>query len=147
MMFRGRFEHTIDTKGRVSIPARFRDTLATQDEERLIVTNFDQCLWAYPLNEWRSVEDKVAALPQFKPEVKMLQRFFISAACECSLDSHGRIMIPVTLKKYAGFKKNIILVGMTKRIEIWDADRWNKVFAEAEDELAGLGEELADLGL
>ncbi|OGQ27013.1 MAG: division/cell wall cluster transcriptional repressor MraZ [Deltaproteobacteria bacterium RIFCSPLOWO2_12_FULL_50_11] len=146
-MFRGRFEHTIDTKGRVSIPVRFREALISKDEERLIITNFDQCLWAYPVSEWRQVEEKVAALPQFKPEVKMLQRFFISAACDCPLDSHGRIMIPATLKKYAGFTKSIIFVGMTKRIEIWDHDRWSKIFGEAERELTGMGEKLADLGL
>src|SRR3989338_1873517 len=139
-MFRGRFEHTIDQKGRISIPARFRELLATQDDERLIVTNFDQCLWAYPVSEWRGVEEKVAALPQFKPEVKMLQRFFISAACECPLDTHGRIMISSPLKKYAGLEKNVILVGMTKRIEIWDESRWSQVFVEAERELTRLGE-------
>ena len=146
-MFRGRFEHIIDTKGRVSIPAKFREALVAQDEERLIVTNFDQCLWAYPPSEWRRVEEKVAALPQFKPEVKMLQRFFISAASECSLDSHGRIMIPTTLKKYADLRKSVVFVGMTTRIEIWDQDRWSQVFEEAEHELKKLGEKLADLGL
>ena len=105
-MFRGRYEHTIDNKGRLSIPSKFRDILMAQGDERLIVTNFDGCLWAYPFWEWKTVEEKVAALPQFKPEVKDLQRFFISAASECPLDPNGRIVIPPARKRYGSRRQN-----------------------------------------
>jgi|SRR3989338_7572571 len=146
-MFRGRFEHTIDQKGRLSIPARFREILTANYDERLILTNFDNCLWAYPVKEWERVEEKVASRPQFSREVKALQRFFISAACECPLDPTGRILIPPTLRRYGGLEKNVVLVGMTQKIEIWASDRWQKVFLQAEGDLGGMEDKLADLGL
>jgi MraZ protein len=99
------------------------------------------------VREWKAVEDKVAALPQFKPEVKALQRFFISAASECPVDPNGRIIIPTTLRKYADLNQDVILVGMTKRFEIWSKEKWQKVFEQAEHDLNSLGEKLADLGL
>ncbi len=146
-MFRGRFEHGIDDKGRVSIPSRFREILTTNFDERLIVTNFDGCLWAYPVSEWLKIEERVSALPQFKPEVKALQRVFISAATECSIDKQGRILLPPTLRDYAGIEKNLVFVGMTKRLEIWSVERWNKIFNESQTSLEGLSDKLADLGL
>ncbi len=146
-MFRGRYEHQIDSKGRLSVPARFREILATNYDERLIITNFDQCLWAYPMAEWQLLENKVAALPQFLEEVKALQRVFISAAFESPIDKQGRILIPQTLRDYAAINGEVVIVGATKRIEIWDRDRWTKVFADAQDKLGNLGERLADLGL
>lgn len=146
-MFRGRFEHSIDPKGRISIPSRFREVLATQYDERLIVTNFDQCLWAYPAPEWKKVEEKVAALPQLKPEVKALQRFFISAASESPLDKQGRILIPPTLREYASLDKDCIVVGMSQRIEIWAKARWSKVFSDAESTLQDSIDKLTELGI
>jgi len=146
-VFRGRYEHSIDPKGRLSIPSKFREILTANDDGRLILTNFDNCLWAYPVREWKQVEDKVASLPQMKPEVKSLQRFFISAASECPLDPNGRILIPTTLRKYAGLETDVVIVGMTKRFEIWSRDRWQKIFEQAERDLGSIGEKLADLGI
>ncbi|MBI4211423.1 MAG: division/cell wall cluster transcriptional repressor MraZ [Deltaproteobacteria bacterium] len=148
-MFRGRYRHSIDNKGRLSIPAKFRDVLASQFDERLIVTNFDQCLWAYPVPEWQELERKVAALPQFLEEVKALQRAFISAAVECPLDKQGRILLPPELREYAGIvgESDAVVVGMTRRIEIWSAERWASIFKSAEQQLESLGSKLADLGL
>ena len=146
-MFRGRYEYTIDPKGRLSIPSKFREILIANYDERLILTNFDNCLWATPVREWKVVEEKVSQLPQFKPEVKALQRFFISAASECPLDPNGRIIIPTTLRRYGGLMKDVVIVGMTKRIEIWARERWQKIFDQAEKDLNSLGGKLADLGL
>lgn len=148
-MFRGRFEHSLDLKGRVSIPSKFREVLLAHFDERLIVTNFDNCLWAYPHAEWRVIEDKVATLPQFRPEVKALQRVFVSAATECPLDKNGRILVPQTLRDYAGITKDLVFVGMTKRIEIWSQERWQKVFASSQKDIEStdMMEKLADLGL
>lgn len=146
-MFRGRYIHQIDTKGRLSIPSKFREVLASNYDERLIITNFDQCLWAYPVVEWQELEKKVATLPQFLDEVKALQRVFISAACECPIDKQGRILIPSTLREYAGIGRDIIVVGMTKRLEIWARERWDVIFNDAQGKLEGLGQKLADLGL
>ena len=145
-MFRGRFEHAIDNKGRTSIPSKFREILITNYDERLIITNFDACLWAYPVAEWQIIENKVAALPQFKPEVKALQRMFISAATECPIDKQGRILIPPTLRDYAGLSKEIVFVGMTKRIEVWAKDRWASEFDKSQ-KIAENAENLSDLVL
>jgi MraZ protein len=146
-VFRGRYEHSIDPKGRLSVPSKFREVLAANNDERLILTNFDHCLWAYPVNEWKALEDRVAAVSQLRPEVKAFQRFVISAACECPLDPNGRIIIPNTLRRYGALMKDVVLVGMTKRIEIWAKERWQKVFEQAEKDLGTLGGKLADLGL
>ena len=146
-MFRGRFYHQLDTKGRLSIPSRFRETLSTNYDERLIITNFDDCLWAYPVAEWSELERKVSALPQFMDEVKALQRVFISAAAECPIDKQGRILIPPSLREYAQLSRDVVVVGMTRRFELWARDRWNDIFRDAQLKLDGMGAKLADLGL
>ena len=146
-MFRGRYEHSIDTKGRSSIPSRFREVLVANYDERLIITNFDGCLWAYPVAEWQVIENKVAALPPFKEEVRALQRVFISAATECPIDKQGRILIPPTLREYAALKNEIVFVGMIKRIEIWSKARWKDVFDDSQKQMVSLTKSLADLGL
>lgn len=146
-MFRGRYQHQIDNKGRLSVPSRFREILASNYDERLIITNFDQCLWAYPVLEWQELERKVGALPQFMDEVKALQRVFISAASECPIDKQGRVLIPPPLREYAGMNRDVVIVGMTRRFELWARERWDAVFAEAQKKLEGLSSKLADLGL
>lgn len=147
-MFRGRYPYASDSKGRLSIPSKFREVLSADfHDERLVITNFDNCLWAYPVAEWVKIEEKVAALPQFKEEVKALQRFFISAATECPIDKAGRILIPPTLRDYAGIQRDVVIVGMVRRIEIWAAERWKPVFEDAQSRLLSLGDKLADLGL
>lgn len=146
-MFRGRFSHGLDKKGRLAIPAKFREILVTRFDERLIVTHFDQCLWAYPVSAWQELEKKIAGLPQFLEEIKALQRVFISAASECPLDKQGRILLPQTLREYAGLNSEVVLVGMTQRIEIWSKERWEKVFSESQKKLESLQEKLAELGL
>ncbi len=146
-MFRGRFEYSIDAKGRLSVPVKFREVLSSTYDPRLIVTNFDECLWAYPVAEWLELERKVGALPQFLDEVKALQRVFVSAATECPLDKQGRILVPPSLRDYAGLDRDVVMVGMTKRIEIWSKERWSAVFEDAQRKLESLGQRLAELGI
>lgn len=146
-MFRGRFENTIDTKGRISVPSKFREVLSTNYDDRLIITNFDNCLWAYPNKEWQIIEEKVSALPQFKAEVRAFQRAFISAASECPIDKQGRILIPPPLREYAGIEREVVFVGMVKRIEIWSKERWIKEFEKSHEKIAESIEELANLGM
>lgn len=148
-MFRGQFIHGVDTKGRVAIPVKFREILASRFDERLIVTHYDQCLWAYPAAVWRDLEKKISELPQFLEEVKALQRVFISAASECPLDKQGRILLPPNLKEYAGLAgaKEAVLVGMTQRIELWSKTRWQKVFQESQKKMEAMQAKLAELGL
>lgn len=146
-MFRGRFEHSLDSKGRLSVPSKFREVLRENYDEKLVITNFDGCLWAYPVKEWQDLESRINALPQFKDEVKALQRVFVSAAVECPIDKPGRILIPPTLREYAGIKRDVILVGMTNRIEIWAREKWLTTFEGAHKRLELSAEKLAELGL
>jgi len=146
-MFRGRFEHTIDPKGRVSIPAKFRELLSEKYDDRLIITNFDCCLVAYPYEEWRSVEEKISSLSMVKKEVKAFQRFFISGATECPIDKLGRILIPPTLRVYALMEKDVVFAGMGKMFEIWSRERWAEEIKRAEENFEEIRESLASLGI
>ena len=145
-MFRGRYEHTIDSKGRISIPSKFREVLKEKYEDRLVVTNYDGCLVAYPIPEWEELEVKLLDQPRMKPEIKSFMRFFYSSAVECSLDRQGRILIPPTLRAYAKLEKDVVSIGTLKTIEIWSRENWaeeesraEKQFQEGSDVLANLG--------
>ena len=146
-MFRGRFEHTIDSKGRISIPARFRELLAEKNDERVMITNFDRCLVAYPREEWQTMEEKISSLSMVKKEAKAFQRFFVSAAVECPIDKLGRILIPSTLRSYARLEKEVVFAGMVKKFEIWSKERFLEEIRKAEENFEGMGETLATLGL
>ena len=146
-MFRGRFEHTIDFKGRVSIPAKFRELLLEKYDDHIIITNFDRCLVAFPYEEWRNVEDKISSLSMVKKEVKAFQRFFISGAAECPIDNLGRVLIPPTLRGYALLEKDVVFAGMGKMFELWSRDRWTEEIKRAEENFEGMRESLAGLGI
>jgi MraZ protein len=147
-MFRGRFEHTIDSKGRVSIPAKFREPLGEKYDDRLIITTgLDPCLVAYPYEEWVNVEEKVSSLSMVKKEVKAFQRVFISGATECPIDKLGRVLIPPTLRSYAQLEKDVVFAGMLKRFEIWSKERFVEEIRKAEENFEEMGETLAALGL
>ncbi|MEK6577160.1 MAG: division/cell wall cluster transcriptional repressor MraZ [Nitrospirota bacterium] len=147
-MFIGSFRHNIDSKGRVSIPVRFRETLQGRFEECLIVTtDFDGCLAGYPKEEWQMIAEKAKSLPMMQKEVKEFMRFFYSWAVECSLDKQGRILIPPELREYAKFNKELILIGMNNKIEFWDIARWKENQKIDSKNLEKIGETLASLGL
>lgn len=125
-MFRGRFEHNMTDKGRISVPSRFRDVLRNKyADEALIVTNFDKCLTAYPVREWNKLEERIADFPQFKPEVISFLRYLMGGAVDCPLDGQGRILIPPILRKQAGLNKEVVIIGMLTRFEIWSKDTWD----------------------
>lgn len=126
IMFLGRYEHTIDEKGRISIPAKFRETLKVNYDERLIITTMDGCLYAYPHKEWKIIEEKASNFDIIKPEDRQFMRIFFSGAMECNLDKLGRIIIPPTHREYAGIVKDVIFAGMLKRIEIWSKERFEE---------------------
>jgi MraZ protein len=146
-MFRGRFEYSIDSKGRVSIPAKFRELLADKYDDRLILTNFDRCLVAYPYEEWRVLEEKVSSLSMVKKETKAFQRFFISGATECPIDKLGRILVPTTLRAYAQLEKNVVFAGMLKKFEIWGKERWEEEISRSQENFEDISEALAELGI
>ena len=131
-MFRGRYYHNIDAKGRTSLPVRFREVLQAAQETHLVVTNFyDDCLVAYPVSGWEELEQKIGGLSMMREEVVAFQRFFISGATECAIDRLGRILLPLGLRQYAGLNKEIIFVGLVKKFEIWDKHRWEEKFQAA----------------
>lgn len=146
-MFRGRSNHLIDSKGRVSIPTRFRDLIKTNGDPRLIVTNWEKCLAVYPFKEWQEIEEKMGQLSLVDRDIRSFKRFFFSGASECSLDSQGRILIPPTLRDYAHLEKEVILAGQLKYFEIWDKIKFEEELAKNIANLPVLEDKLASLGL
>ena len=150
-MFRGRYEHTVDTKGRLSIPAKYREVLLGKGDERLIITNFvvaaKRCLDVYPLDEWLALEEAVREKPKFDARMVRFQTYYLGGATECAVDPHGRILIPPTLRKYADLKRDVMLVSAGEKFRIWDKDAWDAVFAEAEEQLMEDPDSFSDLGL
>jgi MraZ protein len=145
-MFRGLYEHTIDAKGRTSLPARFREVLGA--EEKLIVTTgFDRCLVAYPVAEWQAFETKLAALSQFDPAVVQLKRIYVAAATECVIDKHGRLLIPPMLREYAQLKESLVWAGMVTTIEIWAKESWNEQVGASRSDPKAIAKALTELGL
>ncbi len=126
-MFRGRYEHTMTDKGRISVPARFREVLGEKyGEESLIITNFDRCLIVYPLKEWNEIERRAAELPQFKQEVISFLRHLIGNADDCPIDGQGRILIPQSLRNHAQIKRDVVMIGMLTKFEIWAKELWDE---------------------
>ena len=147
-MFRGRYEHTIDAKGRTSLPARYRDVLSSMGERRIILTSaLDPCLVAYTAPEWHSFEEKLAKLPQFDKAVQKLKRIYVSGAVEVEVDDSGRVLVPPTLRDYASLKKDVLWAGNGKYAELWDAKAWKNYFETTDDERAQISTRLAELGL
>ncbi len=150
-MFRGRHEHTVDTKGRLSIPARYREVLLDKGDERLIVTNFvfasKRCLDVYPFDEWLALEEAARQKPKFDPRMVRFQTYYLGGAAECAVDPHGRILIPPALRNYAGLRRDVMLVPASEKFRIWDKGAWDAVFTECEEQLMEDPESLSDLGL
>jgi transcriptional regulator MraZ len=130
-MFRGHFEHAIDAKGRTSLPSRFRDVLVASGDARLVLTPspFDACLHLFPMKAWEEFESKIAALPQFEPNVIKLRRLYVSAAAECEVDRQGRVLVPNSLREHAMLQKNVLWAGMGQMVELWAREKWDDVQA------------------
>ena len=147
-MFRGRYEHTIDAKGRTSVPARYRDALSAANERRIVVTSaLDPCLVAYAPAEWAAFEEKLARLPQFDRAVQKLRRIYVSGAVECEFDDVGRILVPPTLREHAALKKDVLWAGAGRYAELWDKDQWQRDVETTPEEKQAIAARLAELGL
>lgn len=128
--FRGRFEIRIDDKGRVRMPSLLRST-HSRDQNIVITTNLvegQKCLDIYTLASWDKLEKRIAKLPSLKKEVQAFQRFYLSGAQTLEYDSHGRVLVPPSLRKYAGLESNIVLVGMGEKIEVWSHSTWGRLY-------------------
>jgi len=148
-VFRGRYEHTVTDTGRVSVPAKFREVCKDKyGDETFIVTNFDRCLIAYPLKEWNRIENKVAELPQFRKDVISFLRYLMGGAVDCPIDKQGRILIPQSLRKHAKINKELVMIGMLTRVEIWSKEIWyEEESIMAYEEFKKSSEILANQGL
>ena len=146
-MFAGRFEYGIDDKSRVSIPAKFREVLSTNHDLRLILTNLDGCIVAYPYQEWLTIQEKMSNTGAISKEARAFLRYFNSGASECPLDKLGRILIPQTLKGDAHIKKSVVIIGNGKKIEIWADEAWAEIVREATSDREKMMDIASDLGL
>jgi len=127
MIFRGINNLALDTKGRMAMPARYRERLMETCGGRLVVTvDRDRCLLVYPLHEWEIIESQLVNLPSLNKQARLLQRLLIGYATEMELDSQGRILMPTMLREYAQLDKKIVLIGQGKKFEIWDEQSWNE---------------------
>lgn len=122
-MFKGEYNHSIDPKGRLIIPSKFRELLG---EEFVMTKGLDGCLSIYPQQEWEAFEEKLRALPLTNKNARTLTRFFVAGACTCELDKQGRILVPQTLREFAGLEKDVVLAGNLNRIEVWSKEAWAK---------------------
>jgi MraZ protein len=126
-MFRGATKVTLDDKGRVVIPTRYRPLVAERSGSRLVVTvDRDQCLLIYPHPDWEQIEQQLMKLPTLNPQARRLQRLMVGHATEVELDGHGRLPLSPELREFAGLTRGAMLIGQGKRLELWDETRWNE---------------------
>ena len=123
-MFMGEYNHTIDAKGRLIIPSKFRELLG---EEFVLTKGLDGCLSVYPMDEWNAFEEKLRALPLTNKNARTFTRFFVAGATNCELDKQGRILVPQTLREFAGLEKDVVLTGNLNRIEVWSKEKWSEI--------------------
>lgn len=141
-MFMGEYNHTIDTKGRLIIPSKFREQLG---DEFIVTKGLDGCLFVFPKNEWTIFEEKLRALPLTQKNARKFVRFFVAGAGLCELDKQGRILLPQPLREFAQLDKDVVLSGTINRIEIWSKEKWAE--NNAYDDMDDIAEQMTDLGL
>lgn len=143
-MFIGEYEHSIDTKGRVIIPAKFRDEL----EETFVMTKgLDNCLFVYPKEEWQVIESKLKELPMTNPVARSFVRTFFAGACDCTLDKQGRVLIPQNLRTHSKIAKDVVIIGVATRFEIWSKELWEDYNDSAGLSYEELATQLSELGI
>jgi len=143
-MFMGEYQHSIDDKGRLTIPAKFRDALGPTF---VITRGLDNCLFVYPQQEWAAMEQKLKALPLMKSDARAFTRFFLAGATECELDRQGRVNIPANLREHAGLDKDCVVIGVSSRVEIWSKENWESYSKMSEQSFNEIAEKLVDFNL
>lgn len=139
-MFMSEYNHTLDTKGRLIIPAKFRETLG---EEFVISKGMDGCLFVYAGDDWNAFEQKLTSLPLINKEARQFARFFLAGAATVEVDKQGRILLPAHLREFAGLEKDVVLVGVGSRVEIWSKDKWENMNSDTDmDEITSAMEGL-----
>ena len=141
-MFMGEYNHTIDAKGRLIVPSRFRESLG---DIFVVTKGLDGCLFVYDNEEWNAFEEKLKSLPLTNKDARTFVRFFLAGAAEVEVDKQGRILVPGVLREFAGLKKDVVLIGVGSRIEIWDRERFDG--AAVYEDMDEIAEHMAELGL
>lgn len=141
-MFVGEYNHSIDSKGRVTIPSKFREALG---EHFTVTKGLDGCLWVYPQEEWEKFSEKLAALPIAKKDARNFARFFLAGASEAEPDKMGRVLIPQVLRDYAGLEGEAVVIGAGSRAEIWSKSAWAEV--STFDDVDELAEKMSEIGI
>ncbi len=143
-MLLGEYTHNLDIKGRVSIPSKFRDDLGSSF---IVTKGLDNCLFIYSKQEWATFEDKLKTLPLTNPNARNFIRFFFSGATECEIDKQGRINIPQNLREYASLKKEVYVIGVSTRVEIWDKEKWDNYTSPDNMDLDEIASQMSNLGI
>ena len=141
-MFMGEYNHTVDAKGRLIVPSKFREQLG---DEFVVTKGLDGCLFVYENTEWKALEEKLHALPLTNANARKFSRFFLAGATTCEVDKQGRILLPAVLRDFAKIEKDAVLVGVGSRIEIWSRDVWNQ--SNTYDDMDDIAENMEGLGI
>src|SRR5690606_4271517 len=143
-LFMGEYQHALDPKGRIFVPAKFREGLG----ERCVVTRgLDQCLFLYHHSEWTTMEEKLKRLPMTQRDARAFVRFFFSGAVDVELDKQGRVMLPGNLREYAHLSKEAVVIGVSTRVEIWSKEIWESYMETASQSFEAIAEKIVDLGI
>ncbi len=141
-MFMGEYNHTVDAKGRIIVPSKFREQLG---DEFVVTKGLDGCLFVYENSEWKNLEDKLHTLPLTNANARKFTRFFLAGATSCEVDKQGRILLPAVLREFAHIDKEAVLVGVGSRIEIWSRENWQA--ANSYDDVEEIAEHMEGLGI
>jgi MraZ protein len=143
-MFIGEYKHSIDDKGRLAIPVKFREDLA---KGAVVTRGLDSTLFLFPLEEWDKLASKLSSLPLGQSNSRAFSRLMLAGAMDVSLDKQGRLVLPEYLRDYASLKKQVVVAGLFNRLEIWDEDIWQKYKTAMEEEVGDIAEKLGELGV
>lgn len=143
-MFIGEYQHTLDTKSRLIIPSKFRDDLG---ELFVMTKGLDNCLFVYPRGEWIDLENKLKELPLTNREARAFVRFFFSGASESTLDKQGRVLIPANLRQHSKAKKEMVIIGLASRLEIWSKEEWDRYNSDENLSYEDIAEKMYELGI
>ena len=142
-MFMGEYNHTIDAKGRLIVPAKFREILG---DNFIVTKGLDGCLFVCPNDEWTRFEEKLKSLPLTNKNARQFTRFFLAGAAACEVDKQGRILLPQVLREFASLEKDVVLVGVASRIEIWSRERWDESMNTYDGDMDEVAENMESLG-
>jgi len=147
--FSGKYYYTVDPKGRIIIPAPFREIITSNYSTKLFITNapFEQCLYIYPLEEWNKLQDQIRAKPRSDDAIRFFMRRVIASAVEVEIDKQGRILIPVALREDANINSDVVIAGQVEKIELWDREEWNTLLDLAKIDRKSIEQKLTIYGI